>query len=161
MTRAARLPPGKHKLVSREVVRIKRLLRLCAMMAGVLLIGCLGFEILQVERPKTLPPSSLLAEQMELAAKGGGPMNHAFGGALSMIAGGDGITVTAEDVPQEACVHTAWVLIGKGTIAINGVIPQRVTAAILARLCGQNGNGSTVTWSPAKPESEPSANPDA
>jgi hypothetical protein len=159
MTHAARVPPGKRKLVSRESVLIGRLLRLCGLMLGVLLIGGIGYHFLNMERPVEQPPSSLLVEQMELAAKGGGPKTHAFGGTLSVEKGADRITVTAAEVPQEACVNAAWVLIGKGTIAINGVIPRRVTGAILAQLCSQHGDRSTVSWSPAIPKSDSSTIP--
>lgn len=159
MTRAAQFQPWKHKMVSRESALIGRFFRICGWLFVVLLIGGVVFQFVDMDRPTELPPSSLLAEQMELAAMGDGPITHGFGGALSKDTWGDIISVTATEVPQEACVHTAWVLIGKGTIAINGVVPRRVTAAILAQLCGQHGNGSTVTWSLEKPKSRMFKNP--
>ena len=41
----------------------------------------------------------------------------------------------------------AWELYRTGTISVNGVTPQRVSAAVLVDLCNQ-GETATIIWYP-------------
>ena len=97
-----------------------------------------------------LPPSSHLVNEMRLAARGGGPLNHIFGGALKVSETVSAFTITAEAVPQKACVGAAWDLVHSGRVAVNGVTPKRVSAAVLAELCASHGENATIIWIPNK-----------
>ena len=101
-----------------------------------------------------LAPASDLVEQMKAAAEGGKrPAIHVYGGALRVQGG----AVTAEGVPQKPCVNAAWTLARSGRVVINGAMPTRITASILAELCAKTGSegdgagraeGATLTWIP-------------
>jgi len=93
-----------------------------------------------------------LAAQMEDAAAGNVVPVHAFGGPLRVEREGSAITVVAERVPPQACVSTGWSLIHKGVISVNGVTPQRVTAAKLSDLCHDLDEGATLAWQPKAAE---------
>jgi hypothetical protein len=62
-----------------------------------------------------------------------------------LTAPGEPVTMTR--VSPKVCVLAAWDLYRLGTIAINGVVPQRVTAAKLVDLCNDGGE-ATIIWSP-------------
>ena len=44
----------------------------------------------------------------------------------------------------------AWGLVRLGRVAVNGVTPMRVSAAILADLCASAGENATISWIPNK-----------
>lgn len=90
--------------------------------------------------------ASRLVDHMELAVIGAAPPFHSFGGALRVETRKGIITVTAEGVPQKACVNAAWELLHSGRVAVNGTMPPRVTAAILSELCARDEKGATITW---------------
>lgn len=89
-----------------------------------------------------------LTLQIEQAAKGGKIATHVFGGALTVERQGERIAVKAEQVPATTCVSVAWKLIHEGTVSINHVIAQRVTANLLSEQCHQQPEGATIIWSP-------------
>ena len=157
---------GKKKGKERRVSRPKRKRRkpaggfvfppwawpaaLAAVGAGIVAI------IIAAALRETLPPSSRLVEQMEAAARGDEvPPAHVYGGALKIGEGGavtaEGGAVTAEGVPHKPCVNTAWALAHTGRVVINGAMPPRITAGLLAELCARNrgeGGVATLTWIP-------------
>ncbi|HIJ62852.1 MAG TPA: hypothetical protein HPQ04_09195 [Rhodospirillaceae bacterium] len=92
-----------------------------------------------------------LAHQFELAASGENILVHVFGGPLRVEKKGDLILVVAEKVPAATCVSAAWQLARKGTVSINHVTTQRVTAASLSEMCHEEDDGATLAWSPAPP----------
>lgn len=68
---------------------------------------------------------------------------HVYGGVLSVDDG----TVTATDVPPQACVSAGARLVKKGIITVNGVTPVRVSSAILTELC-YPGEKATLRFMP-------------
>lgn len=50
-------------------------------------------------------------------------------------------------VQPKVCVMAAWELYRTGTVTVNGVTPQRVSAAVLVDLCNQ-GESATLMWTP-------------
>lgn len=50
-------------------------------------------------------------------------------------------------VPPKVCVMAGWELYRTGLITVNGVTPQRISAAILVDLCNQ-GETATLQWTP-------------
>ena len=119
-------------------------------MAGLDVVVVCGVAAIAVwsHLQEELPPSAHLVFEMRLAARGAGPLNHIFGGALKVIETVSAFTITAEGVPQKACVSAAWDLVHVGRVAVNGVTPGRVSAAVLAELCASAGENATIVWIP-------------
>ncbi len=70
------------------------------------------------------------------------------GGVSLRVAMANGhASVVAEGVPPRACVGAAWDLVKDGTVAINGLVPLRVSGAKLAELCNQ-AETATMRWTP-------------
>lgn len=96
------------------------------------------------ERPAD--SADLLLEQMQAAGQGANvPAFHALGGQLRTVMGNGRINVIASDVPASQCVKVGWRLAKTGTVIVNGVLPQRLSAAKLTELCE---GGATLTWVP-------------
>ncbi len=93
-------------------------------------------------------PEDLLLEQFQQAAAGTVASPHVFGGGLTVEKANGRINVTAASVPAQACVQVGWQLARQGTIIINGVLPQRISGAILAQLCALDPKGATLVWAP-------------
>lgn len=88
-------------------------------------------------------PEALL-QQIQDAAAGVVQSPHVFGGNLQFMPGDD--LVVADAVPQKACVQAGWSLVRGGVLTVNGVTPQRVSAALLADLCSRNPAGARLEW---------------
>ena len=56
--------------------------------------------------------------------------------------------MVVEGLPVNSCVNAGWVLVNKGTIMINGVIPVTTSLNWLSALCANNPEGATLTWIP-------------
>lgn len=93
-----------------------------------------------------LDPGAQLLAQMEAAAQGNVAPTHAFGGALTVSAANGRTNVVAEGVPSRACVQVGWRLARSGTIIVNGVLSQRLSAAKLSEMC--SGDDATLLWVP-------------
>lgn len=90
-----------------------------------------------------------LVDQMKASAEGTiGPIHHVLGGRLYARREGGQVTVVVSDLRQKDCVQAGWVLMRRGIISINGMTPQRVSAAVLADLCAQGDDASKLEWSP-------------
>jgi hypothetical protein len=103
----------------------------------------------------TRPPSDTgasdatrLVEQMVAALQGESPPTHVFGGALTLISRGGLPVVVAESVPPRACAAAGWALMRKGLLTINGVTPNRVSAARITDLCNLGEGDATIMWMP-------------
>jgi hypothetical protein len=94
-----------------------------------------------------LDPVEQLLDQMQAAAEGTVAPVHAFGGALTVARANGRSNITAEALPSKPCVQVGWRLSKEGTIIVNGVLPQRLSAAKLSELCSSEG-GATLTWVP-------------
>lgn len=97
---------------------------------------------------------SPLTAQIRMAADGAIPVTHVFGGTITVDTSGGSPVVIAEGIPPKACVTAGWQLVRKGTIAINGVAPLRVSAARITELCNRGDGDATIVWRP-KAISEP------
>ncbi len=91
-----------------------------------------------------------LLDQFRQAAAGTVASPHAYGGALTVVAANGQINVTAAGLPEAACVQAGWQLAREGTVIVNGVLPQRISAAKLAELCSLDPQGATLVWVPRK-----------
>ncbi|MBF0306279.1 MAG: hypothetical protein HQL41_11585 [Alphaproteobacteria bacterium] len=141
-------PPG-HRIVKRHAHPHKRFPwgRLIAAVLGGVAIGAAALWLLaSMNGPagKPEPSPEALLKQMREAAAGGVESPHIFGGALRFDPN-EGVVV-AELVPQKACVQAGWSLVRGGVLTVNGVTPQRVSAALLADLCSRNPAGATLEW---------------
>lgn len=93
-----------------------------------------------------LDATGQLLEQMQAAAAGTVAPVHVFGGALTATRANGRSKVTAEGLPSKPCVQVGWRLSKEGTIIVNGVLAQRLSAAKLSEMC--SGDGATLTWLP-------------
>lgn len=113
----------------------------------VLLAG-LGITLLVMSRaPDPQSASYALVAQMK-AALAGRPLGDPLFGTYPVVSGaGRETMVTMSGIPPKVCVLASWDLYRLGTITINGVTPQRVSAARLVDLCN-DGEMATIIWSP-------------
>ncbi|AVM76298.1 hypothetical protein [Magnetospirillum gryphiswaldense] len=115
-------------------------------LAAMLLGGGVALWLLLGRGEAEMDPSDMLLAQMQAAAAGGNvPAFHALGGQLRAVQGSGRINVVASDVPASQCVKAGWRLAKLGTVIVNGVLPQRLSAAKLSELCE---GGATLTWIP-------------
>ncbi|MBC7907226.1 MAG: hypothetical protein H7Y60_10835 [Rhodospirillaceae bacterium] len=98
-------------------------------------------------RVARLDPVDQLLDQMQAAADGTVAPVHVFGGALTVTRANGRSTVTAEALPSKPCVQVGWRLSKEGTIIVNGVLSQRLSAAKLSEMCSGEG-GASLTWRP-------------
>ncbi|OIR09137.1 hypothetical protein GALL_87440 [mine drainage metagenome] len=88
-----------------------------------------------------------LAQACRSLLKGTAPPAGAGGVSLRVAVANGHAMVVAEGVPPRACVGAAWDLVKDGTVAINGLVPMRVSGAKLAELCNQ-ADTATMSWTP-------------
>lgn len=116
------------------------------LLVGAALLAAGAWYVLPGNMAKPDPVDQLL-DQMQAAAGGTVAPVHAFGGALTVARSNGRSNVTAEALPSKPCVQVGWRLSKEGTIIVNGVLPQRLSAAKLSELCSSEG-GATLTWVP-------------
>jgi hypothetical protein len=94
------------------------------------LLGGLAITVLAISHPPDDPKKAAdaLVASMKAAAAG-----HPY--------------ATIDKVPPKVCVTASWELYRTGTVSVNGVTPQRVSAAILVDLCNQ-AETATIIWYP-------------
>ncbi|HXP97038.1 MAG TPA: hypothetical protein VN809_10030 [Telmatospirillum sp.] len=126
--------------------------RVPGLIAVLLLILAGGLAIGLHERGAADQQVRPLIAQMEAAARGNAPPTNIFGGALKVAVQGGRTVVTVEGVPAGECVSSGWDLVRKGLLTVNGVTPNRVSAAILNELC-HTEEKATLAWAP-KPAAE-------
>ena len=121
-----------------------------------LLLGAAGTFawIYSPSSEKTKEMTSAFVKQIEGAIHGTAPAHHVFGGRLRVANFDHRDVVVAEEVPAKACVSGGWELVQRGSLSINGVTPQRVSAALLAEMCSTEG-GATLIWSPKAGKGSP------
>ena len=56
-------------------------------------------------------------------------------------------SASIDKISPKVCVLASWDLSRTGVVSVNGVTPQRISAAILVDLCNQ-GETATITWYP-------------
>ena len=116
---------------------------------GIVGIGVAAYLFVAgLDSPDEPKPSLLLIEQMKGFALGDVPETHAFGGKLQAGKMAGRTFISAEGIPPDACQSAAWVLLNRGTIVINGVMPKRPGPRVLNKLCTANESGATLTWFP-------------
>ena len=96
----------------------------------------------------TKPTPEALVQQIEDTAISAAPPTNVYGGMIFSDHGSPP-SVTVAGIPNKACVSAGWRLARSGLVTINGVMPERVSAAILAELCNQ-GDANALSWSPKK-----------
>ena len=111
------------------------------------LSGSAALWMLLASRPDVADPTEVFVMQVQAAAKGeSAPAFHALGGTLRSVYANGKISVIAADVPASPCVKAGWRLAKTGTVIVNGVLAQRLSAARLTELCE---GSATLTWIPA------------
>ena len=112
------------------------------------LLSGLGITLVVMSHgPDPRRDADALVGQMK-AALAGRPLGDPLFGAYPVVSGAGTETMVAMSrVPPKVCVLAAWDLYRIGTISINGVTPQRVSAARLVELCN-DGDAATIVWSP-------------
>lgn len=112
------------------------------------LLSGLGITLLAMSHaPDPRRDADALVDQMKTALAGKKPVDPLFGAYPVVSGSGREVMVTMTRIPPKVCVLAAWDLYRLGTISINGVTPQRVSAAKLVDLCN-DGDSATMIWSP-------------
>lgn len=128
----------------------RRLSRLIVWEWGIvvaLLAGLAGTLLFLTHGPDPRHQADALVAEMKSVLAGHKPGEILFGGHPVVSGGGREIAVTMSRVPPKVCVLAAWDLYRLGGISVNGVTPQRVSAARLVELCN-DGETATIVWSP-------------
>jgi len=118
--------PGKRR---GSTGRLRRLI-LWEWAIVLVLLGGLALTVLAISRTPDDPKDAAeaLVARMKAAAVG-----HPY--------------AAIDKVPPKVCVTASWELYRTGTISVNGVTPQRVSAAVLVDLCNQ-AETATILWYP-------------
>ncbi|MDK9719696.1 MAG: hypothetical protein OEL53_00785 [Rhodospirillales bacterium] len=112
---------------------------------AVLAAGGGYFWVLKARGPAEPTPEALVT-QMEDTLISAAPAKNIYGGMI-FSDHGNPPSVTVAGIPNKACVSAGWRLARTGVVTINGVMPERISAAILAEICNQ-GDGNALSWSP-------------
>lgn len=110
--------------------------------------GLLWVMALRPAAPPMMAEPARLVEQMVAVSQGEVLPVHVFGGALRLIMRGDLPVVVAEAVPPRACAAAGWALVRKGLLTINGITPNRASAARITDLCNHGEGDATIQWMP-------------
>lgn len=143
-------PPHPHP--TKPVRRRKssrRLGRLIVWEWGIVLVllAGLGITLLAMSHaPDPRRDADAVVDQMR-AALAGRKLDPLYGVYPSVSGAGREVMVTMSRIPPKVCVLAGWDLYRLGVISINGVTPQRVSAAKLVDLCN-DGETATLVWSP-------------
>jgi hypothetical protein len=121
--------------------------RVPGMIAVLLIILASGLVIGLRERSAADQQVRPLIAQMEAAVRGTASPTNIFGGALKVEVRGGQTVVTVDAVPAGECVSSGWDLVRKGLLTVNGVTPNRVSAAKLNELC-HGEEKATLIWVP-------------
>jgi hypothetical protein len=121
------------------------------MLLALAMVLALGWAIAVKDRPddksRSEPPVRPLVTQMQGAAHGSIPPTNLFGGELRVATENGRTFVTVTGIPAGECVLAGWDLVHRGILTINGVTPNRVSAALLNELCHQE-DPATLKWTP-------------
>ncbi|MBI5120815.1 MAG: hypothetical protein HZA67_07400 [Rhodospirillales bacterium] len=112
---------------------------------AVLAAGGGYFWVLKARGPAEPTPEALVT-QMEDTLISAAPAKNIYGGMI-FSDHGNPPSVTVAGIPNKACVSAGWRLARTGVVTINGVMPERISAAILAEICNQ-GDANAISWSP-------------
>ncbi len=106
------------------------------------------FFVIAPDGGDDLTPSLRLIEQVKDAAEGMVVETHVYGGPLEVGDNEGRPFVRVDAIPDNACSSAAWVFLNRGTVVINGVLPNRTSPRILTKLCASDPNGATLVWFP-------------
>ena len=112
------------------------------------LLSGLGIALMLLSRgPDPRHEADAVVAQMK-AALMGRPLGEALFDSYPVVSGaGRETMVTMSGIPPKVCVLASWDLYRLGTITVNGVTPQRVSAAKLVELCN-DATPATIIWTP-------------
>lgn len=108
---------------------------------------------LALQGPRDSAGATELVEQMVAAVNSNdGATQHVLGGRLYTRREAGQVVVVADGLGQKECVQAGWALVKRGLVRVNGVAPQRVSAAVLAEMCAKADDTSKLEWLPKTPE---------
>jgi hypothetical protein len=139
-------PPGK-PVAAKKPAEPKKGHGLIYSLLALTLIGFGAFFFLRHKGPAEPTPEALVA-QIEDSAVQAAPKANVYGGMI-FADHGSPPSVTVAGIPNKACVSAAWRLARSGIVTVNGAMPERISAAILAELCTQ-ADGNAISWTPKK-----------
>ena len=151
--------PGKHLGAQRSPAPKRRpqsggshkTLAIMALLAVIAAFSLGAFLMRPKGQSDAVTPEAFM-EQMERTAQGAVYDRNIYGGGLIVERKGNFATVTATGVPPNVCVSVGLKLVRKGILTVNGVTPQRVSAAKLSELCNQEDGNPVLIWSPRSAE---------
>jgi hypothetical protein len=128
-----------------------RRLRLVAAVSTIAAVG-LGTGLYFYLRPPTYPPRAdqILLQQMKSAAAGGAGSTHVYGGALQTRRWFGDVSISAENVPLDACISVGSSLVKTGTFTVNGDPLQYTSVEAARELCEAAKAPIRITWVPVQ-----------
>lgn len=129
----------------------RRRRRRMAAVSTIAAIG-LGTGLYIYLRPPTYPPrpDQILLQQMKSAAAGGASPTHVYGGVLQTRRWLGDISITAEDVPLDACISVGSNLVKTGIFTVNGEPLQYPSEQAAREICEAAKAPIRITWTPAQ-----------
>jgi transcriptional regulator NrdR family protein len=120
-----------------------------AAMVAVAVIGTGAYFYL---RDPVYPPRAdqILLQQMKSAAAGGSGRTHVYGGTLQTRRWFGDVTISAENIPVDACVSVGANLARSGTLTINGDLLERGVADAAREICQSTDGPIRLSWVPAQ-----------
>jgi len=152
--------PGNHSVHAHPVSHGKRRRstgrwRRLILWEWIIVIGLLSglvITILAISRgPDPKRQADALVEMMKSAAAGRPLGDPLFDTYPSVTGSGREVLVVMSKIPPKVCVLASWELYRLGTVTVNNVTPQRVSAAKMVELCNAEET-ATLFWSPRPAE---------
>jgi hypothetical protein len=143
---------GKSPQSIKQALARKKQRRMLIAIISVLVIAGIGAGAwFYLRAPKHPPRTDLvLLQQIRSAAAGGTAPTHVYGGAIQTRRYLGDITVTAENVPIDACITLGVNLANHGTFAVNGDLLAHGGANEARALCRAATAPIRITWTPVQ-----------
>jgi hypothetical protein len=139
--------PPRRKTILRPKRGLSRLIVWEWAIVLVLLTGLTIAAVAMSHGPDPKRQAAALVEQMKAAVTGRALGDQLFGAYPAVSGSGRDLLVTMTRVPPKVCVLVSWDLYRFGAITVNGVTPQRVSAARLVDLCNAEET-AVLIWAP-------------
>ena len=137
----------KKNLAAQRQRKLKLVASAC--LAATAMIGTGAYFYL---RGPVYPPRAdqILLQQIKSAAAGGSGRTHVYGGALQTRRWFGDVTISADDIPIDACVSVGANLARSGTLTINGDLLERGVTEAARKICQSTDGPIRLSWVPAE-----------
>jgi len=149
---AERRTAGKSpQSIKQTLARKKRRLMLMATASVVAILGVGAGAYFYLRGPAHPQRTDLiLLQQMRSAAAGGTAPTHIYGGAIQTRRYLGDITITAENVPVDACITLGINLANQGNFAVNGDLLSHGASDVAGAICRAASVPMRISWTPVQ-----------